>query len=157
LPPRVELRPMRPEEYDAWYRPMLVSYAAEIGDERRLTPERARQAAAEELGRLLPDGLETPNHLLRMACDDGVPVGMVWMAIRTGDESNGAFVYNIEVGEEHRGRGYGRAIMMAAELECRSRGIAELMLNVFGHNTAAIRLYESLGYRMTSQHMRKIL
>ena len=56
-----------------------------------------------------------------------------------------------------RGNGYGRAIMLAGENECRRRGYARLDLNVFGTNRTAISLYESLGYTVSSQQMSKRL
>ena len=67
------------------------------------------------------------------------------------------FIFGIEVHSGQRGKGYGRAIMLAGEDECRRRGYAQLDLNVFGNNRTAISLYESLGYTVTSQQMRKRL
>jgi ribosomal protein S18 acetylase RimI-like enzyme len=60
-----------------------------------------------------------------------------------------AFVYNIEVDEGHRRRGYGAAIMNAAARHCRDAGHPYLGLNVFGHNPNARALYDKLGYRVT--------
>jgi ribosomal protein S18 acetylase RimI-like enzyme len=47
--------------------------------------------------------------------------------------------------------------MLAAEDECRRLGHKQLDLNVFGDNTTAIGLYDSLGYTVISQQMRKEL
>ena len=47
--------------------------------------------------------------------------------------------------------------MQAGEEECRRLGHNQLDLNVFGNNSAAIGLYESLGYALLSQQMRKEL
>ncbi len=58
---------------------------------------------------------------------------------------------------DQRGKGYGRSIMLAGEEECRRRGYEFLDLNVFGNNSTAISLYDSLGYVVTSQQMRKTL
>jgi ribosomal protein S18 acetylase RimI-like enzyme len=60
-----------------------------------------------------------------------------------------AFVYNIEVDQDHRRRGYGAAIMNAAARHCRDAGQPYLGLNVFGHNPHARALYDKLGYRVT--------
>jgi RimJ/RimL family protein N-acetyltransferase len=46
----------------------------------------------------------------------------------------------------HRRRGIGRALMQAAEEWAREAGVRKLELHVFPHNSAAIALYESLGY-----------
>jgi RimJ/RimL family protein N-acetyltransferase len=47
--------------------------------------------------------------------------------------------------------------MLLAEQECRQLGLRTLRLNVFGPNVVARRLYESLGYEITSQNMAKQL
>jgi ribosomal protein S18 acetylase RimI-like enzyme len=57
-----------------------------------------------------------------------------------------SFVYDIVVDAAQRRRGYGRAILAAIEDELRGRGIGSIALNVFGTNTGARALYESVGY-----------
>jgi ribosomal protein S18 acetylase RimI-like enzyme len=44
-----------------------------------------------------------------------------------------------------------------AEEFARNRGATKLELNVFGNNTVARGLYESLGYRISTVHMSKVL
>jgi len=66
-----------------------------------------------------------------------------------------AWVNDVEVDPEYRGRGYGRAAMLLAEREARVRGMTSLGLNVHGQNTVARSLYDSLGYQVTAQQMRK--
>jgi ribosomal protein S18 acetylase RimI-like enzyme len=68
-----------------------------------------------------------------------------------------AYLYEIEIDEAERGRGLGRAAMEAFEREAARRGLAELELNVFGGNTVARSLYQSLGWRETAVHMAKRL
>ncbi len=52
----------------------------------------------------------------------------------------------VMIAREHRRRGAGRALMRAAEEWAESVGISKIELHVFPYNTAAIALYESLGY-----------
>jgi ribosomal protein S18 acetylase RimI-like enzyme len=47
--------------------------------------------------------------------------------------------------------------MLLAEREARARGMTSLGLNVHGQNTAARSLYDSLGYHVMTQQMRKPL
>ena len=66
-----------------------------------------------------------------------------------------AWVYDVEVDEAFRGRGYGRQTMLLAEREARARGMTSIGLNVHGKNTVALSLYDSLGYEVTTQQMKK--
>lgn len=68
-----------------------------------------------------------------------------------------AFVYDVEVDAAARGKGYGRGLMLAAEPYARDRGAGVLKLHVFGSNTVARGLYESLGYETTNVSMAKPL
>ncbi|MGH3464708.1 MAG: GNAT family N-acetyltransferase [Kribbellaceae bacterium] len=89
---------------------------------------------------MFPDGPGSPHQLVRYAYDGDEQVGRLWLSTRTPRSGAGAFIYEIRVGDQYRGRGYGRAIMLAAEQECRDRHIDRLELNAFGGNEAAIAL-----------------
>lgn len=112
--------------------------------------------AAEQL---LPQGRDTPRVLLLCAENsDGEYVGYVWVGLeRSGGASPGAWIYDIEVNETHRGKGYGRAILQAAEKETLKNGVTKIGLNVFGPNQVARNLYESAGYDITQMQMSKRL
>jgi ribosomal protein S18 acetylase RimI-like enzyme len=113
--------------------------------------------ATKQFGDLLPAGVETAEHHLLVGVVDGPEVGMLWLKIPTTPEPVVAFVYGVEVDEPMRGRGYGRAIMLAAESYAREHGAATIRLHVFGDNTVARGLYESLGYETTNVNMAKSL
>ncbi|MFI7080072.1 GNAT family N-acetyltransferase, partial [Micromonospora sp. NPDC049903] len=66
-------------------------------------------------------------------------------------------LYDIEVKPTHRGAGYGRKLLAAGEDVVRRHGVSALELNVFGDNDRARRLYQSSGYRVVTQQMRKTL
>lgn len=89
---------------------------------------------------------------------DGARVGVLWLSLThpRGTPDCG-FIYDIEIGESYRGAGYGRALLAAAEDELRRRGVGALELHVFAGNTRAIQLYQTSGYQVVTQQMRKSL
>ena len=147
------LRPITEPEFPRWKDRAAESFAAGVGPARGLAPDAALKLAHEETARLLPDGPATEHHLIWIARDGEEPVGSLWISTKPPVP----FIYGIEVDAGQRGKGYGRAIMLAAEEECRRLGFSRLDLNVFGDNSAAIALYDSLGYAVISQQMRKEL
>lgn len=82
----------------------------------------------------------------------------MWVALREQEPGGTAgFVFDVEVREEHRGRGHGRALMLLAEDITRAWRVDRLGLHVFASNTPALRLYESLGYTTTRYNLAKAL
>jgi len=57
-----------------------------------------------------------------------------------------AWIGGIGVLPSHRGRGIGTKLMLAAERDCRERGVREISLEVIEGNDRATRLYGKLGY-----------
>lgn len=149
----VLLRPITDDEYPSWMERAAASFAAGVGPARGLTPDEALAVAYEQTEQLLPEGPATDQQLIWIAVAGDEPVGSLWISTK----AKVPFIYGIEVDHAHRGKGYGRAIMLAAEEECRRLGYTQLDLNVFGDNSTAIALYDSLGYAVISQQMRKDL
>ncbi len=62
-------------------------------------------------------------------------------------EDDGAWALWLGTASPHRQKGLARALLQAAMREFQSRGCRRVLLNVDADNTAAIRLYEALGFR----------
>ena len=73
---------------------------------------------------------------------DAEPVGLANLGLRGAD----AWVGGVGVVPAHRGGGVGEALMRGLADEARSRGAERVWLEVIEGNTAALRLYEKLGY-----------
>ncbi len=67
-------------------------------------------------------------------------------SVLVGHDGHRGWVYYVTVDPDHRYKGYGRAIMTAAENWLRARGIQKLQLMVRGDNAQVRAFYESLGY-----------
>jgi ribosomal protein S18 acetylase RimI-like enzyme len=63
-----------------------------------------------------------------------------------GHDGHRGWVYYVAVDPARRGKGFGRAIMNAAEDWLRARGIEKLQLMVRGDNNRVQAFYGSLGY-----------
>ncbi|MFJ2649403.1 GNAT family N-acetyltransferase [Streptomyces sp. NPDC087420] len=157
LPDGTVGRPLQDSEYDAWWAAASTRYAQAWID-RGASPELARAKAETSRTEVLPDGLATPGVSLDALVHAGQVVGTLWVSRReeTPDEP-GAYVYDVVVGEDQRGKGYGRALMLLAERVALGFGATRLGLHVFAGNTPAIRLYESLGYVTTHRNFHKAL
>jgi len=148
------VRQLREDEYDAFIARAMAFY---VDDMVRAGIERdvAQAKADKDLPQLLPDGLATPDHFMYAIEHDGRFAGYLWLCNRDGELGHSLFVYAVEIDDELRGRGLGRAAMVFAEQEAQRLGIAKVALNVFGGNAAARHLYLSLGYEETAVHMEK--
>ena len=150
----VSLRQVTDEEY-AGYRDRAVPlYAAEMVRSRGLSPEQAAKQSATTFPATVADVLNEEGASISRVLTDDQPVGWLWLAPAGADS---LFVYDIEIDEPHRGRGLGRATMLAAEDVARAAGHRFVRLNVFGWNTGAQALYRSLGYRTDAIQMSKPL
>ncbi len=145
----MRLEPMTPDRYLRWVPETVAGFAAQQTASGAAPDRAAREYAEREFDRLLPFGLDTPGHHLWSAFDGSEEVGYLWLAVRSGADGTEGYVYDVAVDRALRGRGHGHAIMLAAEDAARSAGARTLRLNVFGHNTAALKLYQRLGYEIT--------
>ncbi|HSI94086.1 MAG TPA: GNAT family N-acetyltransferase [Jiangellaceae bacterium] len=155
---RPTIRPMTAAEQQAYAATVADGYFRqrfEFGNE----PEHvARAHTAEAMDRLWPGGRPAPGNYVFAAEVDGVVVGSLWLAEQSpgGPEDQG-WIYDVQVVPDQRGKGYGRALVQAAEAKAGEFGCTALGLNVFGGNEIAISLYQSLGFQATSIQMAKQL
>ncbi len=155
----VRFRPLREDEYDAFYAEAVEEYARDLEENGGFTREHARIKSVSDHENVLTQGLATPGLFLHVVEDDeGRRVGIVWWAIQTSQVGmRRAYLYAIEIDEAERRRGLGRAAMLALEDEVREHGLARIELNVFGGNEVARGLYRSLGYAESAVYMVKRL
>ncbi|WEH32534.1 GNAT family N-acetyltransferase [Streptomyces sp. AM 4-1-1] len=157
LPDTVTARPMSDEEYARWDRASRVAYAQNWIDQG-VPEDQARRKSDLDHSTNLPDGLATEGAHMHVLLREDRVVGHVWVA-RHGvtAEDTVAYVFDVEVREEHRGQGHGRALMLQAENIALASGERRIGLHVFADNVPALRLYESLGYEPTMYNLAKDL
>lgn len=148
---------MTDEQYRLYRQRAEVGYAQNIAASGAMPLPEAQEKAQQDYNELLPDGLGTKGHRLWTAYDGDVEVGVLWLQVEQKSDGLHAFGYDFEVRPELRRKGYGRAIMRAAEKVCRELGVVSVGLSVFGSNLGARTLYEQMGFEVTAIHMRKRL
>ncbi|WP_413290754.1 GNAT family N-acetyltransferase [Bdellovibrio sp. HCB337] len=153
----IKLRKMTSEEYTEYRKFSVANYADEKQKGEGLTPEEALKVAQDSYERLLPQGLETPDQFLFSVIEDATqkPVGMLWFAKKSQSGKIYAFIYDVVLNPEKRGQGLGKHLIALMEEEARALGCKSVGLHVFGHNTAAIALYEKSGFHTTNRMMKK--
>ncbi|MFH8342520.1 GNAT family N-acetyltransferase [Streptomyces sp. AM6-12] len=145
----VTARPMARAEYTEWLAAEKASYVGDIVRSGSLSREEARRKSDEDFATLLPEGLETPDSALLVLEAAGEPVGTAWL--RHSYLPGVTYGYSLNIREEHRGKGYGRAAMAVGERATFEAGESVLMFSVWGGNDVAMNLYTSAGYRVLDE------
>lgn len=84
--------------------------------------------------------------LLRYQPDSGVPAEPIGTVQGIQSEGWGG-IQNLGISQPHRGLGLGTLLLAKAARGFRSLGLTRMHLEVTTDNTAAVRLYERLGFR----------
>jgi len=150
----LDLREKTPEARDAWLAVMWDGYREALLTAGN-SPEEADQNIAGNRAALFSDGEPVAGQFFLDVLDGEAIVGSLWLARRGDETSTVWWVYDVEIEQAHRGRGLGRGAMEAAEVFVKARGATRLGLNVFGPNTVARHLYESMAYKTMSVQMYK--
>lgn len=111
----------------------------------------ARDEILEKARRHVEELRQTEGQHFHKIVVDGVAVGTLWYAEQLDETPPRVYLYDIEVDEEHRGKGIGTRAIHALEERGRRLGAKQVMLSVFFQNPGAIRLYERLGFLPTER------
>ncbi len=148
---------MREDEFPAYLEATKEQYAADMVENAGFAPEEAELKSESDFGALFADGFATEGLFFRIVEHDGARVGHVLYAERERHGRRGAFMYEVWIDADCRGRGLGRRAMNLLEAEVTARGLPRIELNVFGGNDVARGLYRSLGYEERVVFMEKEL
>ena len=153
---KVSLAPFAEADFQSWFDHCTEEYAKDKQKTFGCTLEAARTFAQSSMQNALADGLQTKdNHLFKVIDEKGDRIGAIWIAVQTQFNQKSAFIYDIEIEGNERGKGYGRAAMLALEAEVAKMGLPSIGLHVFAFNERAFALYQSLGFEVTDYTMRK--
>ncbi|AMB57545.1 GNAT family N-acetyltransferase [Microterricola viridarii] len=154
----VQLKPMPEQRLAEWITSSQEDYRLSriaAGESEELAGLRA----AESTERFFGSGAPLPLHQVFdvvLPDAESTVVGYLWIGPQFGSETDW-WVWDVEIAEAHRRRGYAREALQLGEAEARLLGAQSIGLNVFGYNTGAQALYESLGYGVAAVNMSKKL
>jgi ribosomal protein S18 acetylase RimI-like enzyme len=147
----VSLRLMPLDRLTTWIDIARVAYVADrmrSGESREVAEQNARQSDEANF----PGGRPLPSHRIFEVVVGDEAVGVLWIAPRL-EGSDQWWVYDLEIDEQHRRRGYARAALELGHAEAKALGATSIGLNVFAFNEGARELYESLGYAPMSMQL----
>lgn len=155
----IRLTPMNERCYEEFLLRTIDEYAREKVIAGAWLEEESVALAISEFDRFLPQGLQTPDAYLYVIedQDQGYQLGHLWIGLTDGAYGKVAFLYEINIFEPHRNRGYGTAVMQHLEVLAAKLGADQIALHVFGHNKRAYHLYAKMGYEVKNISMAKTL
>jgi ribosomal protein S18 acetylase RimI-like enzyme len=148
---------MASSRYEAWMLACIRAYAESNVESGRWDASGAIEKSEREHLGSLPEGLATPDHFVFELFVDSSYLGYLWVYADVTTAVHSAYIYDIEIVAEQRGKGFGKQTMLALEAWCKARNLKHIGLNVFAFNEAAIELYRGLGYETTNFRMQKEL
>ncbi|MGW2396326.1 N-acetyltransferase family protein [Kitasatospora sp. NPDC001664] len=148
-PPGLTVRPLTEAEFPAWRASEEAAYIFDILRAGALTPEEAKAKSDRDFAEELPQGRHTPGHGFYAFEAAGEVVGTGW--VQHSFLPGTTFGFSLEIHEQHRGKGHGRAAMAAGEWITRQGGDDSLMFNVFGGNEVAMNLYDATGFTVIDE------
>jgi ribosomal protein S18 acetylase RimI-like enzyme len=151
----ITLTPMTEADYQPYLKAAIAAYAQDKVAAGNWTEAEALERSRQEFEHLLPQGVLTEaNFLFLLVNETGEQVGYLWYHLDP-HKPDFAFIYDFEIYEAYRRRGYATQALQALEAHARPRGVKKLGLHVFGQNTAARELYKKAGYLETNVNMAK--
>jgi ribosomal protein S18 acetylase RimI-like enzyme len=138
--PAIRFQPARPEHADVFLAMMRALEAADPGT----TPfdDSRRRAIFDHFVR------DNTYGQAWLILEDQQAIGYVVLTVSFSFEYRGydAFIDELYIAEERRGRGIGRQAMQFAEVAARQRGVNAMHLEVSRDNVSALELYRRAGY-----------
>ncbi len=155
----IRLEPMTEKVFEEFKQISQRAYALEFSETENLAFNDTVKIASEQFNKLLPQGHQTSDQFFFEAFNEmnGDSIGYLWLGIQERFGRKITSINHIIIRSDHRGQGWGKALMKAVEAEAKRHGSERVRLHVFQRNTIALRLYESMGFKTTSLDMVKTL
>ena len=154
----VRLERMTPMEFNQFRQFSVENYAKSLTRNLKVTYRAALEMARAESEEALPHGFYSEGHYfytIVATTSEAEKVGYVWYVIN--HKRHSAFLYDLYIDAEHRGKGMAKAVMQQVEQYLRKAKVKHFRLNVFADNVQARQLYDTLGFEPSNTIMQKQL
>ncbi|MGM0641563.1 MAG: GNAT family N-acetyltransferase [Thermotogota bacterium] len=133
----------------------IKNYADEKVKSGNWSEKEAYNLAKETFDKMLPEGPDTKNNYMYniYLSENKEHIGYIWFI----EQGETAFLADIIIFEDFRGKGYGKEAMKVLEETAKEKGFKKIDLHVFGHNESAFELYKKMGFNITNYRMSKEL
>ena len=155
----VRLVNMSEAEFETFINISMGNQAKSLVESGIWPAEEADERIQKQRDQFLPGGLNTPDHYFFkiVGQEIGTEVGELWYTVVEPDGMRQFFVFDIQINDTYRRRGYGTEAFMLMEDEARKMGISTISLDVVETNRPARIMYEKLGYAGSDERMSKEL
>ena len=144
----ISFEPLDIDEANAFLEQSIRGFIAERLSADQVNDAVLDRARKELRQRLLPNGTLTSGHRFEAIVSGGERVGLVWFGPLPGSDTD-VFICDISIDVDRRREGHARAaIELILDYATQSHA-SRVGLTVVQANTAAVGLYESLGFATT--------
>ncbi|MFD1020716.1 GNAT family N-acetyltransferase [Thalassobacillus hwangdonensis] len=150
----IKFSKMNEQDFKEFYDVATINFANDKINNGSWPEQTALEQSKEAFQSLLPDNEKTENHYLKNILFMDRKIGYMWYAINSTEPSPHAYLYEIFINPEFRGKGFGTEAMRLCMKEIEQKGIDDVWLHVFGHNHGALKLYQQLGFETTDYTMK---
>ena len=154
---RVSLRVMTAEECQQYSDPAGQRLTAALRLAWQLSPREARTAAGTVIARSLETTKKTGSGGIYAIEAKRRMVGVLWFVIQDSRGFREAYVLDLFIHPAKRHCGFATSALRLLETEAKRISVSRICLNVFEHNSQAIKFYTANGFQTASRGLIKSL
>lgn len=153
----MKLIPKTKAEMERFFKVSIEDYAQGLSKAYDKDINETRARSKNDIEQLFKTERENETHkVLAVIAEDGqTELGGIWYMENT--ENKDAYIFQILIYEEYRGKGFGKAALDQFHEICKREGLHKVSLSVFGWNHLAFEMYKKANYKITRILMRKLL